>query len=92
MRMSFLLNHFHDGKGFKRMTKILRTNNTSGFRGVSLHKKTNRWHAYASINKRQVHIGYFETSERAHEARRKFLEAVQEDRGGKSVELQGLAL
>lgn len=43
-------------------------NNTSGFRGVSFHKRTGKWQAYISVNRKQFHIGLYDTPEEAHEA------------------------
>jgi phage-related protein len=46
----------------------LRANNTSGFKGVHLHRESGRWRAVIYINKRQVHLGAFPTPELAHMA------------------------
>ena len=43
-------------------------NNTSGFKGVSFHKKTNKYRAYININGKKKHIGYYETAEEASKA------------------------
>jgi hypothetical protein len=40
-------------------------NNTSGYRGVSLYKKTGKWHAYVKHNGINIHLGYFDTPESA---------------------------
>ena len=42
--------------------------NTSGFKGVSLHKKTGRYAAYYKMHGKKHHIGYFSSAEQAHRA------------------------
>jgi hypothetical protein len=39
--------------------------NASGFRGVSFHKASNKWRATLSHNKKQIHLGIFDTAEEA---------------------------
>lgn len=51
----------------KANTKRICTN-TSGMKGVSLNKSTNRWKATITINYKSVHLGYFNTKENAAEA------------------------
>lgn len=46
----------------------LSKNSTSGHRGVSYKKDKRKWKAYYGANKKQVHVGYFETKEEAAEA------------------------
>jgi hypothetical protein len=43
----------------------LLSNNKSGIRGVSWHKKLGKWRAKAVINKKHHHLGYFENIEEA---------------------------
>lgn len=50
------------------MNRSAQLNNTSGFKGVSLHKKTGRWRAYITVHKKTRHLGLFATPELAHEA------------------------
>lgn len=45
--------------------------NTSGYRGVSWHKRVGKWQARLTHNGRHIHIGYFETAEDAAEAAKK---------------------
>ena len=40
-------------------TRLIRNNNTSGYRGVSYHKATRRWYARSSSNGKRVSIGLF---------------------------------
>jgi hypothetical protein len=42
-----------------RNTRLLRANNTSGYRGVTWHKKSNKWVAQISINGNAINLGYF---------------------------------
>ncbi len=42
-----------------RNTKKLRTNNTSGFKGVYFHNGNNKWIAQITINGKHTHIGSF---------------------------------
>jgi hypothetical protein len=46
----------------------LRRTNSSGFKGVTWHKRTQTWRAYIRVNGRQVHIGHFSTPEDAARA------------------------
>lgn len=41
------------------MNSKRRVNNTSGIRGVSLHKQTGKWRAYISYNGKQINLGLF---------------------------------
>lgn len=43
-----------------------RANNTSGFKGVSLHKRSQRWQASIWIHGKIRHLGSFDTAEAAH--------------------------
>lgn len=43
-------------------------NNTSGYKGVSYHKKQNKWNACIQVNKIKIHLGSFNTPKEAHEA------------------------
>lgn len=40
-------------------TKV-RSDNTSGVKGVSWSKGANKWHAYIKVNGKKTHCGYFE--------------------------------
>lgn len=51
--------------GENRRNSKLNSNSTSGFKGVSFNKRTNKWQAYASMDKKTVHLGYFENKEDA---------------------------
>ena len=39
--------------------------NTSGFKGISFNKKTNKWKAHITINGKKQHLGFFEKIEDA---------------------------
>jgi len=45
--------------------KGLQPNNTSGYRGVCWDKRRGCWMARAKIDRRAVHLGYFDTAEAA---------------------------
>lgn len=45
--------------------------NYKNFFGVNLDKRRNKYRAYIKINKKQKHLGYFETKQDAIEARQK---------------------
>ena len=53
-----------------QQNRIVGVNNTSGYLGVTLIAKGNRWRASIRINKAPVHLGYFGTPEEAHAAYR----------------------
>jgi hypothetical protein len=46
----------------------LRRDNASGFKGVSMEKRTGRYRALITAGGKQQSLGYFETAELAHEA------------------------
>jgi hypothetical protein len=46
----------------------LRTDNTSGFKGVCYNKRNRRWLAYLSLNRKRVYLGYHDSAELAHQA------------------------
>ena len=46
--------------------KGLKGTNSSGFPGVSWHKRDKKYQAYIKINKKQIHIGCFTAAEEAH--------------------------
>jgi hypothetical protein len=47
--------------------RLLKTN-TSGHRGVRFKKDRNKWQARINMNRKEKHIGYFDTKEEAIEA------------------------
>lgn len=53
-----------------------RADNTSGIRGVSLNRKTNKWRAYINFHKKRIELGFYDTLEAASavviEARNKY--------------------
>jgi len=46
----------------------LQSNNTTGFRGVTL--QGNRYKAQIKLNGERIYLGYYDTAEKAHEVRR----------------------
>lgn len=57
-------------RGNTKLTK----RNTSGYKGVSIYKKTGKWTAHIRCNNIQKNLGYFDTPEEAHEA---YMEAAR---------------
>lgn len=57
------------------------SHNTSGRKGVSLHKPTGRYASYIKIDGKKRHIGYFSTLDAASEAYIKEAERLFLDRG-----------
>jgi hypothetical protein len=50
-------------QNFRNRTK--QKNNTSGYKGVSFHKRLNKWQAQITTNKNKKCLGYFDTPELA---------------------------
>jgi hypothetical protein len=44
---------------------ILRSDNTSGYKGVSYFRSRNKYRSYINLDGRQRHLGYFDTPEEA---------------------------
>lgn len=42
--------------------------NTSGFKGVMWKKESKKWFAQIQYNLKRIHLGYFDSPEKAHEA------------------------
>ena len=47
----------------------IKSNNTSGYTGVSWSKHTKKWHCYIEINGKRINLGYFNDINKAIEAR-----------------------
>lgn len=43
----------------------VQSNNTSGYRGVTWHKRSRKWQARVRHNRRDMHLGLFDTPEEA---------------------------
>ena len=54
----------------------LSKNNTSGYIGVYLNKRVNKWMAYIWVNYKQIHLGYFKDIEDAIEVRKQAERAI----------------
>lgn len=50
------------------MNKSIQSNNTSGYKGVSLHKQSGLWFAYAQAEGKRYSAGYHKTPEEAYQA------------------------
>ena len=57
-----------DGTERARSEKISQSTNTSGYRGVCLHKASNKWQAQIRIDGKRKYLGSFDTPELAYEA------------------------
>lgn len=44
----------------------LQGNNTSGYKGVSWNKEKGKWRSYISINKVQIHLGFYDSVDDAY--------------------------
>jgi hypothetical protein len=51
-----------------QQNQLLRSNNTSGFKGVSYYKRTGKWKTEIQVNGVRKCLGYFDTPEKAFEA------------------------
>ena len=52
----------------QNMMNVKKTSkNTSGYKGVSFNKKTNKWVAQIKLNKQHFYLGLFESAEKAYE-------------------------
>lgn len=52
----------------QQYNKVMMSNNTSGYKGVFWNTARKKWNAKINVNKKQVHLGYFNTPEEAHAA------------------------
>lgn len=56
-------NRIENLKEVKRSTnnpnRAINSNNSSGYRGISYHKQTNKWRVVISINKKKIYLGGF---------------------------------
>jgi hypothetical protein len=51
------------------MNRKISSKNKSGFKGISWHKKRNKWQSHITINGKQQNLGYFDNIEDAIHAR-----------------------
>ena len=65
-------------------------NNTSGITGVSWYKKNSKWIAQIRINRKLVHLGYFENLEDAAKARKEAEEKYFGEFACKDKELEAI--
>lgn len=45
-------------------------NNRSGVNGVHYYRAYDKWRVHVTVNRKQIHVGYFDTIEQAASARR----------------------
>ena len=57
-------------KGDNIKKQVIRKNNKTGYRGVSFYKPYKKFRARIGNKKKYIFLGYFNTAEEAHEARR----------------------
>jgi hypothetical protein len=48
--------------------QCIRKNNTTGLKGVSFYKPSNKYRAYIVLNNKQLHLGYFDVAREAANA------------------------
>ena len=58
--------------------KRLRVDSTTGLKGVFFQASSQRWHAYIRFNGKRMHLGCFDTKEKAHAS---YCEASQQFHG-----------
>lgn len=51
------------------MNQEKRTNNTSGYRGVTFHKASGKWQPQIFVNSKRIYLGLWDTPEKAFEIR-----------------------
>ena len=56
--------------------KTTQKNNTTGYKGVSLFKRTGKYRARVKINGKEVNLGYFDTAQEAAEQRREAVDKI----------------
>ena len=56
-----------------RNTRILKSTNTSGFRGVSYNKKLKKYSSSITVNRKNIHLGYFNNALEAGLCRDKYI-------------------
>jgi len=63
-------NNLRIGTKNKNKANVKQINNNSGFTGVCIHKTTNQWRAYVTVNYKSIHLGLFDNIEDAILARK----------------------
>ena len=58
--------------------RVKQSNNTSGYKGVTFHKGTGKYHAKICVNKQRISLGYFKS---ANEASLAYQQAAKEHHG-----------
>jgi len=61
------------------MNRAVFRNNTSGHKGVYLHKPSGKWYACAQIQRKLTNLGYFDTKEEAVQKRQKVVNELYGD-------------
>lgn len=58
-----------DGTNLSNLDTKINKNNKSGYTGVSYDKRSKKYRAYLTLNKKQIHLGMYDTAEEAYQAR-----------------------
>ena len=73
-------NNFVNGTHVGRtLSDDIQCNNTSGYRGVSWHRRVKKWQARIAYQNKTYHLGYYDTPEEASEAYKAAKEAIKKD-------------
>lgn len=59
----------------------LKANNKSGYKGVSWSKTSKKWKATGYLNKKSIHLGFFENPNDAYKEYKKFINTHHKDFG-----------
>ena len=65
-----VIEYYKDGTYLFNLNDKVTKNNTSGFKGVSWEKHTNKWHAYIMLRGKQKNLGRFTNKQDAINARK----------------------
>lgn len=68
-------------------TRNIKSNNTSGYRGVSFHKTKEKWQASIGLDNKQIYLGTFTTAEEASEAYIKYVKENNTEHNYESYEV-----
>lgn len=70
IRSNNWINNLREGSNSNnQMNKGIRSNNKSGYVGVSWHKPTSKWRSQIKFGDKQIHLGCFSSLEEAVDAR-----------------------
>lgn len=58
-----------DGTNLASLNSRFSKNNKTGYTGVSYDKRNKKYRAYINLNKKQIHLGYYDKAEEAYQTR-----------------------